>query len=154
MKQPFRLTETGIGELKTELDKLVASRVSIAEAISIAREQGDLSENAEYQAAKQDQDRVEARIKEIENILKNTSVIKQPGTTNVVQLGSRVELEEIDGGDKTTFSIVGTVEADPFQGKLSDESPIGRALMGCNLGEIVELAKNGQQLKYKIRAIK
>ena len=154
MKQPFHLTQVGVDELKAELGKLTASRSAIAEAISLAREHGDLSENAEYQAAKQEQERVENRIKEIENILKHTTVIKQPKRADAVQLGSTVELENVEDKQKAVFSIVGTVEANPFKGKLSDESPIGRALLGKAVGAEVAVTNPDKQLKYIIKAIK
>ena len=153
MKQAFRLTQKGVDELKAELEQLVASRIGIASDISFAREQGDLSENAEYQAAKQNQDRVENRIKEIENILKNTMIIKQPKATGSVQLGLTVKLKSTTDNDQVVFSIVGTVEADPFKGRLSDESPIGRALIGKSVGDVVEIVKQGKALKYTIKEI-
>ena len=154
MKQPFHLTQVGVDELKSELSKLVASRLTIAEAISLAREHGDLSENAEYQAAKQEQERIENRIKEIENILKHVTVIEQPKQVDTVQLGSTVELKNVNDKRQVAFSIVGTVEANPFKGKLSDESPIGQALLGKAVGDEVEIACQDKQSKYVIETIK
>src|SRR5882724_1139725 len=125
MKKLFRLTQAGVDELQTELDALVAKRPGIADAIKTARELGDLAENAEYQSARAEQDRNEARIAEIQNIITNVEIIKKPRGARQVQLGSVVKLKS-DGKAKE-FQIVGTVEADPLSGKISDESPIGQA---------------------------
>ncbi len=152
MKKLFRLTQGGIDELKTELDGLVSRRGELAEAIKTAREQGDLSENAEYQSARSDQERVEGRISEIEHILLNSEIIKKPKKGDKVQLGSTVSLKSEQGGTKE-FQVVGTVEADPLNGKISDESPIGRVLLGKQVGETVELVTPSDTTEYKISAI-
>jgi len=136
MKKQFYLTQEGIDELKAELGGLTAQRGPIAERIKTAREFGDLSENAEYSSARQEQERVEGRIAEIENILQNVEVIKKPKGDSKVQLGSKVTLKD---GDTKTFQVVGTVEADPLNGKISDESPIGKALLGKKVGDEVEI---------------
>jgi transcription elongation factor GreA len=148
MKKQFYLTKEGVEELKTELSELVAQRGPIAERIKTAREFGDLSENAEYSSARQEQERVESRIAEIENILQNVEIIKKPKGDSKVQLGSLVKLK----GDGTTkeFRIVGTVEADPLNGKISDESPIGQALLGKKEGENVEIKTPAETTLYKI----
>lgn len=151
MKKQFHLTREGIAELQTELDGQVAQRAPIAERIKSAREFGDLSENAEYTSALQEQERTENRIVEIENILQNVKVINKPKGDNKVQLGSKVSLK---GNGKTKeFQVVGTVEADPINGKISDESPIGKALMGKKLGEQVEIKTPVDANSYKITAI-
>lgn len=148
MKKQFRLTQAGVDELQTELDALIAKRPGIAEAIKIARELGDLAENAEYQSARAEQDRNETRISEIENILLNVEIIKKPRGDSKVQLGSVVKLK---GGGKTKeFQVVGTVEADPLSGKISDESPIGQALIGKKEGESVEIKTPADTTTYKI----
>jgi transcription elongation factor GreA len=152
MKKQFHLTEEGIAELRKELDKLVSSRGAIADAIRVAREQGDLTENAEYQAAKQDQERSETRIAEIEYILKNMSVIKKPKGSDKVSHGSVVGLKSGNGKEKS-FTIVGTVEADPLNGKISDESPIGKALLGKKQGEDVEIVTPAETTIYTITSI-
>lgn len=152
MKKQFHLTKEGIDELQAEFDKLIASRGSIAEAINLAREQGDISENAEYQSARLDQDRVESRISEINNILKNVSVIKMPKKSDKVRLGSTVELKS--GSKSVTLSVVGTVEADPLEGKVSDESPIGRALLGAQVGQKVEIVTPVETAKYTVSSIR
>lgn len=128
MKKQFHLTKEGVDELKEEHKQLTAQRGPIAERIKTAREFGDLSENAEYTSARQEQERVEGRIAEIEHILQNVDIISRPKSGRLVQLGSIVKLRA-DGKTKE-FQVVGTVEADPLNGKISDESPIGRALMG------------------------
>lgn len=149
MKKQFHLTEEGIAELKTELDALIAHRPKVADTIRIAREQGDLSENAEYQAAKQDQERQETRIAELEHILKNVAVIKKPKGSDKVAHGSVVKLKS-DSGKEKTFTVVGTVEADPLNGKISDESPIGKALLGKKKGEDVEIVTPADTTTYKV----
>ena len=151
MKKQFRLTKEGTEELKSELSKLVAKRVDVAEAIKVARDQGDLSENAEYQSARSEQERLEGRIAEIEHILANADIIKKPKGDNKVQIGSSVVLKGANGKE-LKFQVVGTVEADPLNGKISDESPIGKALLGKKLGEVVEVAANGDA-EYKITKI-
>jgi transcription elongation factor GreA len=138
MKKQYKLTKDGIAELKAEQDELISQRSVITETIKSARELGDLAENAEYAAARAEQDRTEGRISEIEHILKNVEVITAPKNGNKVRLGSRVKLKG-DGGRSKEFQVVGTVEADPLDGKVSDESPIGKALIGKKVGEEVEI---------------
>lgn len=151
MKKLFRLTKEGVDELQTELDALVGKRGDIADAIKSARELGDLTENAEYQAALAEKDRNEARVSELENILQNVEIIKKPRGDSKVQLGSRVKLK---GAGKTKeFQVVGTVEADPLNGKISDESPIGQALLGKQEGDKVEITTSGETTSYKIAGI-
>lgn len=151
MKKLFRLTREGVAELQTELNALVAKRADIADAIRSARELGDLAENAEYQSARAEQERNEGRISEIENILQNVELIKKPRGAAKIQLGSQVKLKG-NGGMKE-FLIVGTVEADPLIGKISDESPIGQALLGKKEGEHVEIITSIETASYKIVAI-
>lgn len=151
MNKKFSLTQAGIDELQAELDSLIAERGPVAEKIKTAREFGDLSENAEYQSARQEQEKLEARISEIENILNNVEVIKQPKGDSKVQLGSTVTLKN-DGKTKK-FQVVGTIEADPLEGKISDESPIGQALLGKKLGEEVEIKTPAETSVYKITDI-
>lgn len=149
MKKLFRLTQAGVDELQTELNGLVAKRPDIAEAIKSARELGDLGENAEYQAAMAEKDRTEARIAEVENILRNVEIIKKPRGARQVQLGSTVKLKGPDGKAKE-FQVVGTVEADPLEGKISDESPIGQALLGKAEGQAVDIKTPTDTTTYKI----
>lgn len=149
MKKQFRLTRQGVNELKTELEALVAQRPPIAERIKTAREFGDLTENAEYTSAIQEQERTESRIAEIEHILQNVELITKPRGDNKVQLGSIVKLKSESGKTKE-FQVVGTVEADPLNGKISDESPIGRALLGKKEGEAAEIKTPAETATYKI----
>ena len=151
MKKTFRLTQSGINELKDELRSLVAQRGSVAERIKQARELGDLSENAEYQTAREEQDRLETRITEVEHILQNVAVIKKPRGDNKVQLGSTVKLKSA-GGATREFQVVGTMEADPGKGKISDESPIGKALLAKREDDKVVI-KNSPNITYKITDI-
>lgn len=147
----FRLTKAGIAELQTELDNLIALRAEVADRIKTAREFGDLSENAEYQSARQEQEKNEARISELEHILANVEEIKAPKSGNKVQLGSKVKLE--GNGKNKEFQVVGTVEADPLSGKISDESPIGQALLGKKVGEEVEIKTPAETTTYKVTEI-
>lgn len=152
MKKQFQLTAEGIKELEAEMNELVSKRGEVAERIKTAREFGDLSENAEYSAARQEQERNEARIAEIDHVLKNAEVIKQPKKKDVVELGNEVELKNKDGVKK--FTVVGSVEADPLAGKVSNESPIGKALLGKKVGEEVEIVTPAKTTKYKIQSVK
>lgn len=149
MKKKFHLTKEGIEELNNELKELIAERGPIAERIKTAREFGDLTENAEYSAARAEQEQAEGRIAEIEHILLNVKEIKKTKGDNKVQLGSHVELKGENGNTKE-FQVVGTVEADPLNGKISDESPIGQALIGKKEGETIEIKTPIETATYKI----
>jgi transcription elongation factor GreA len=149
MKKTYRLTQSGVDELKQEHTGLVAQRGGIAERIKEARELGDLSENAEYQSARDEQDRLESRISELEHILQNVQIIKIAKSNGKVRLGSEVKLKS-DSGKSEQFQIVGTMEADPMNGKISDESPIGQALMGKAKDDSVEIKLGKQSTKYKV----
>ncbi len=149
VKKTFRLTKEGVEELKLELESLTEERAEIAESIRTAREFGDLSENSEYQSARAAQERNESRIAEIEHILQNVELIKAPRGSAKVQLGSKVKLKG-DNGKTKEFQIVGTVEADPLNGKISDESPIGKALIGKQENDKVEIKTPVDNAIYKI----
>lgn len=149
MNKQFHLTKQGVEELKAELEELISQRGVIAERIKTAREFGDLGENMEYTAARQDQERNESRVAEIEHILQNVKVIVAPKNDSKVVLGSKVQLKSEDGKTKE-FQVVGTVEADPLNGKISDESPIGKALLGKKEGEEVEIKTPAETATYKI----
>lgn len=151
MKKQFHLTKEGVAELNAEHEELIAQRGPIAERIKSAREFGDLAENAEYTSARLEQERVEGRISEIEHILQNVEIISKPRGDSQVQLGSTVKLKN-DGKTKE-FQVVGTVEADPLNGKISDESPIGQALMGKKVGDKVEIKIGPDMVAYKIADI-
>ena len=147
MKKAYQITEDGRAALEQELDELKGRRGDIAEKIAAARDFGDLSENAEYDAAREEQGLVETRIAEIEDILQNASII-QATAGSTVGLGSRVELKT---GDKTVvYSLVGPVEADPLSGKISNESPIGLQLMGKRVGDQVTISTPKGDMTYEI----
>lgn len=152
MKKEFRLTAEGVGELEEELATLNAQKPLIADKIRLAREQGDLTENAEYQISKDELSRVETRISEIEHILQNVELIKGSSKVDSVRMGAKVSLKE-QGGHTVDYFIVGTVEADPVGKKISDESPIGRALMGKKVGDQAEIQAPNGKLVYTITAI-
>lgn len=147
MKKAYQITQEGKSELEVELTELKGRRGNIAEKIANARDYGDLSENAEYDAAREEQGLVESRIAEIEDILMNAGIIKA-GSKSKVGLGSKVELKT---GNKTvTFSVVGPVEADPLEGKISDESPIGEALLGKKVGDHAVITTPKGEIDYEI----
>lgn len=149
MKKLFYLTNEGVAELEGEHKTLVGQRGDVAERIKTAREFGDLAENAEYQTARHDQEKLENRISEIEHILQNVEVIKAPkgGNGGKVQLGSFVTLKN---GSTKKFQVVGTVEADPLEGKISDESPLGKAVLGKKVGDEVEIVTPAETTTYQI----
>lgn len=153
MKKVFHLTKDGVTELEAEKAALLVKRAETAEAIKVAREMGDLAENAEYQSARQDQERNDARLEEVEYILANVELIKTTGRSRQVGLGSTVVLQ---GEDKKelVLQVVGTIEADPIAQKISDESPIGKALIGKKEGEEVEIQTPVETKTYKIAAIR
>jgi transcription elongation factor GreA len=149
MKKVFRLTQSGIDELKAEHETMVSQRTILADRIRQARELGDLSENAEYQSAREEQDRLEARIGELEHILQNVQLIRKAKSDGRVRLGSSITIE-LNKGDSKKFQIVGTMEADPLNGKISDESPIGRALLGKKVGDRAEVSLPNGKTAYII----
>ncbi len=141
--KPVNITVDGRKELEAELQKLIAERPAIAERIATARAFGDLSENEEYSSARGDQKVLEGRILEIQGILKNAKIIRIAKKEKVA-LGATVTIQ--NGGDPKTYTLVGAVEANPLAGKISDESPIGKALMGLRVGDEVTLP-NGNVYK-------
>ena len=151
MKKLYQITEVGKKELEAELETLKGRRGGIADRIAEARNYGDLSENADYDTAREDQALVETRIAEIEDILANAEIIKASKGTKVT-VGSTVELKS--GGKSFTYTVVGPVEADPLEGKISNESPIGGALMGKKVGESVTITTPKGSMTYEILKIK
>ena len=150
MNKKYQITDSGRKELERELEELKSRRGEIAEKIAEARSFGDLSENAEYDAAREEQGLLETRVIEIEDILQHASIIKAADAT-VVGLGSAVELKN---SDKTvTYTVVGPVEADPMEGKISDESPIGQALMGKKVGDEVTISTPKGEIVYTISSL-
>lgn len=151
MNKVYQITESGQRELEGELEELKSRRGEIADKIAAARDFGDLSENAEYDAAREAQGLLETRITEIETILQNASII-QAGSSSTVVLGSTVELEA--NGKTVVYTVVGPVEADPLEGKVSNESPIGQALMGKAVGDTVTISTPKGELAYAVVALR
>lgn len=150
MKKLYQITEEGKRELEAELVELKGRRGDIADKIANARDFGDLSENAEYDSAREEQGLVESRIAEIEDILLNAELIKS-GSKSKVSLGSKVELKT--SGKTVSYYVVGPVEADPLEGKISNESPIGAALMNKKVGDTAVITTAKGDTSYEILAI-
>ncbi len=150
MKKLYQITKAGKAELETELQFLKGRRSEVAEKIAEARDFGDLSENAEYDVAREEQGLVETRISEIEDILQNTEIIKSRSSSHVT-LGSVVELKT--GKKHVVYTIVGPVEANPLGGKVSDKSPVGLALVGKKIGEEVVISTPRGSVTYQIANI-
>jgi transcription elongation factor GreA len=147
------LTPEGHARLKAELEELKGPRrEELAKRLRSAIQMGDLSENADYHKAKEDQAFLEGRIQEIEAILRNAVIIEKNDNKEVVSIGSQVTIQE-EGFPPETYHLVGPKEADPRNGKISHESPIGRALLDRKVGEIVEADAPGGKIKFKILKI-
>ena len=155
MEKKIRLTDDGLKKLKEELETLkTKGRADIAEKIKIARGYGDLSENSEYDEAKNEQAKIEARIVEIEEMLKNVEIIEDvKGAAKTVMVGVKVKVLDEEYGDESEYRVVGSTEADPRDGKISDESPVGRALMGKKIGDEVVVEAPGGEFKLKVVGI-
>ena len=149
------LTYEGLQKLEQELQDLkVVKRREIAQKIKEAREQGDLSENAEYDAAKDEQRDIEARIEEIEMILKNAEVVVEDEVDlDKISVGCKVRILDIEFDEELEFKIVGSSEANSLQGKISNESPVGKALIGRSIGDVVEVETQAGVISYKVLAI-
>ena len=155
MEKKIRLTDDGLKKLKEELETLkTKGRADIAEKIKIARGYGDLSENSEYDEAKNEQAKIEARIVEIEAMLKNVEIISDvKGASKTVILGSKVKILDVEFDEECEYRIVGSAEADPAAGLISDESPVGKALLGHKVGETVYAEAPAGEIEFKIVAI-
>lgn len=150
------LTYEGLKALEDELQDLkVNRRKQVAVKIKEAREQGDLSENAEYDAAKDEQRDIELRIEEIDNILKNAEVVVEEDVdVNVINVGCKVKIRDLDFDEEMEYKIVGSTEADCLNGKISNESPVGMALIGSKAGETIEIeTPTGEMVRYEILEI-
>lgn len=149
------LTYEGLKKYEDELQELkVVRRQEVAQKIKEAREQGDLSENAEYDAAKDEQRDIEARIEELEKILKNAEVVVEDEVDlDKINIGCRVKILDIEFGDELDYKIVGSTEANSLKGKISNESPVGKALMGCKVGDTVEVDSPSGTFSYKVLEI-
>jgi transcription elongation factor GreA len=149
------LTYAGLKQLEEELHDLkVVKRKEVAGKIREAREQGDLSENAEYDAAKDEQRDIEARIEEIEKILKNAEVVVEDEVElDKISIGCKVKVYDFEFEEEIEFKIVGSTEANSLQGKISNESPVGKALIGAKTGDIVNVEMPAGDMQYKVLEI-
>ena len=149
------LTDEGLKKLEDELDELkTVKRKEIAEKIKVALSFGDLSENSEYDEAKNEQAIVESRIASIEEILKTATVIKESDIdTNKVFVGTNVKVLDMEFDEECDYKIVGSNEAEPSEGKISDESPVGKGLLGHKVGEVVDIETPAGIVKYKVLEI-
>lgn len=144
------MTREGLQALEAELQDLKEhKRYEIAQKIKEAREQGDLSENAEYDAAKDEQRDVEARIEELEGILKYAEVVEEESGDSV-NIGARIRVLDIDLGEEVEFKMVGSTEANSLEGKISNESPLGNALIGSKIGDTVSVETEFGKFDYKV----
>ncbi len=149
------LTYEGLKKLEDELEDLkVNRRKEVADKIKEAREQGDLSENAEYDAAKDEQREIEARIEELEKILKNAEVVDEDEVdVDTINIGCKVKVLDMEYDEELEFRIVGSTEASSLQGKISNESPVGKALLRHKVGDVVEVETQAGVVEYKVLAI-
>ena len=149
------LTYEGLKKLEDELQELkVVKRKEVADKIKEAREQGDLSENAEYDAAKDEQRDIEARIEEIEKILKNAEVVVEDDVNlDQINIGCSVRIYDMEFEEELEYKIVGSTEANSLKGKISNESPVGKALIGKKAGDIVTVETQAGDISYKILEI-
>ncbi len=155
MHKEVVLTPEGQARLEEELHHLeTVRRREVGERIKEAKEFGDISENSEYDDAKNEQAWVEGRIAEVNLILSNATIIESPTKSDRVSLGSKVELQDMENGDTHVYQIVGSAEADPARDRISNESPVGQAIMGAKKGESVKVATpSGRVLEYAVKKI-
>ncbi|WP_303970058.1 transcription elongation factor GreA [Sporosarcina ureae] len=155
-EKKFPMTAAGKAKLEEELEHLkTVKRVEVVERIKIARSYGDLSENSEYDSAKEDQAFVEGKISSIEGMIRNAVIITEDElNTDEVQLGKTVTFREIPDGDKETYTIVGSAEANPLEGMISNDSPIAKALIGRKKDEKVRIQTPGGEMSVEILEIK
>jgi len=146
------ITAEGLEEIKNELEELkLVKRKEVSEKIKVALAFGDISENSEYDEAKNEQANVESRIAKIELMIKNAKIIKEVKQRGIVNIGSKVTIKDLEFDEIMEYTIVGSAEADPFKGKISNVSPLGKALLGKKLGEIIEVpSPSGDMIKYEI----
>ena len=155
MAEKKMMTVEGLKKLEDELhERKVIIRKEIADKIKEAREQGDLSENAEYDAAKDEQRDIEARIEELEKILKNAEVVVEDEVDlDRINIGCQVKILDLEYDEELDYKIVGSTEANSLKGKISNESPVGKALIGAKIGDIVEVETQAGVIKYKVLEI-
>ena len=154
-KKKKLLTYAGLRALEQELEDLkVVKRKEVAQKIKEAREQGDLSENAEYDAAKDEQRDIEARIEELETILKNVEVVDEDEVDlDTINVGCAVKVYDITFDEEMDFKIVGSTEANSLEGKISNESPVGHALIGKTVGDVVDVETQAGLMQFKVLEI-
>lgn len=154
-EKQYPMTAEGKEKLEKELhDLITVKRPEVVERIKIARGYGDLSENSEYDAAKDEQGFVEGRIKLVETMIRNAAIIEEGSVdTDVVTIGRTVTFQE-EGDDAETYQIVGSAEADPFEGRISNDSPIAKSIMGRKVGETVKIVTPGGEFNVKIIEVK
>lgn len=152
MQKEYPMTQEGFDKLEVELEHLkTVRRPEVVEKIKVARSFGDLSENSEYDAAKDEQGFVEQEITKIEMMLRHAVIIEDDGSKSKVQIGRTVTFTEVPGNEEESYKIVGSAEADPFEGKISNESPIAKALLGKKVGDEVNVPlPNGNEMRVKI----
>lgn len=155
VKKVYELTQAGLDQLKDELKELVeVKRKENLEAIKEARAQGDLSENTDYDAARNEQARIEARIAEIKEIIKNVKIIKTNDDSSVVNIGKEVVLYFVDKDKEATYQLVGTIEANPKNGKISIDSPLGKAIRNKEEGDTVTVkSETGKSFNVVIKKV-
>lgn len=154
MDKPVFLTPEGREKIVKELEFLTSvKRHEVAEAIHSAKEEGDISENSAYDAAKEQQAFVEGRIMQLEQMLKNAEIIESSASNGIVKLGSRVKVVEKGSKDQEEYHIVGSAEADPANGRISNESPVGRALMGARKGDVVKVKTPAGEVSLRLLEI-
>ncbi|MGO2082404.1 transcription elongation factor GreA [Vagococcus sp.] len=154
MEKVYPMTLEGKEKLEQELEELkTVKRKEIVERIKIARSFGDLSENSEYESAKDEQAFVEGRITTLENMMRFAQIIDNNMDKDTVSLGHTITFIELPDGEEEEYTIVGSAEADPFSGKISNDSPIAKALLGCKLGDTVVISTPGGDMKVKIEKI-
>lgn len=151
-EKEFYMTKEGKEKLEKELDYLkTEKRKEVVERIKVARSFGDLSENSEYDAAKDEQAFVESRISQLENMIRNAVIIEDSNEDpNVVTIGKSVKFIELPDGEEETYTIVGSAESDPFEGKISNDSPMAKSLLGKSIGDEVVVQTPGGEMNVKI----
>ncbi|MFC3211779.1 MULTISPECIES: transcription elongation factor GreA [Planomicrobium] len=154
-EKQFPMTAAGKQKLEDELDFLkTIKRKEVVERIKIARDFGDLSENAEYDSAKEDQAFVEGRISTLESMIRNAVIIDENDMSNdIVRLGTTVTFVEVPDGDKESYTIVGSAEADPLEGRISNDSPIAKSMIGRTIGDRVKVLTPGGEMEIEIVSI-
>ena len=153
-EEAFYITDEGLQKIKEELEFLrTTKREELAKKLEVAIAQGDLKENADYHAAKEEQGFTEGRIRDLEDALRRAVVIKETGPSDRVRVGSTVTVVDEEYGDAETYSIVGPHEANPSEGRISNQSPIGRALLGAKIGQIVIASSPAGEIRLQVQAI-